>query len=80
LILVAFRVYNLSGNGFITKGELLEVLRLMAGHNLEEDELVAIVDQTFKDADVNRDNLIDFEEFSSAMMRSDSIRNMSITF
>lgn len=52
----------------------------MAGHNLDEEELEAIVEQTFRDVDLNKDNLIDFEEFSSVMLRSDSLRNMSIVF
>ena len=55
----------MAGDGFIKKGELLQVLRLMAGPNLEEEELMTIVEQTFRDADLNRDGLLDFEEFST---------------
>lgn len=64
-VLVTFQVYNLAGDGFIKKAELLQVLRLMAGPNLEEEELMTLVEQTFRDADLNRDGLLDFEEFST---------------
>jgi Ca2+-binding EF-hand superfamily protein len=37
----------------------------MAGPNLEEEELMTLVEQTFRDADLNRDGLLDFEEFST---------------
>lgn len=60
---MAFRVYNLSGDGYIKKDELLYILRLMAGHHLQDEELQPIVEQTFAFADRNEDGVIDQQEF-----------------
>lgn len=60
---VAFKVYNISGDGYIKKDELLSILRLMAGHNLQDEELLPIVEQTFACADHNEDGVIDQQEF-----------------
>lgn len=60
---MAFRVYNLSGDGYIKKDELLYILQLMAGHQLQDEELQPIVEQTFAFADRNEDGVIDQQEF-----------------
>lgn len=61
---MVFEVFNLAGDGQIKKTEVFQVLRLMAGQSLLDDELAAIVDQTFAVSDLNKDGVIDFEEFS----------------
>lgn len=48
------------------------MLRMMVGHNLEEEELQAIVEQTFLAADINGDGAIDFNEFKSVCRPRDS--------
>jgi serine/threonine-protein phosphatase 2B regulatory subunit len=36
---VAFKVYDIDGDGFISNGELFQVLKLMVGTNLKESQL-----------------------------------------
>ena len=48
---------------------MLHVLRLMAGDHLEESQLAPIVDKVFREADMDGDGLIDFQEFTSVSLR-----------
>lgn len=64
LSLVAFRMYNLSGDGFIKREELAQVLGMMAGHEIADDELASIIDHILLELDLNGDERIDFDEFS----------------
>lgn len=61
---VAFRVYDIDGNGVITPSELMEVLRLMVGSNLSDAQLQQIVTKTIQDADLDKDGALNLEEFS----------------
>ena len=36
---VAFKIYDIDGDGFISNGELFQVLKLMVGSNLKESQL-----------------------------------------
>ena len=38
-IAVAFKIYDIDGDGFISNGELFQVLKLMVGSNLKETQL-----------------------------------------
>ena len=60
---VAFAVYDIDGDGFITNGELFEVLKMMVGSNLTDHQLQNIVDKTILEADKDGDGKISFEEF-----------------
>jgi serine/threonine-protein phosphatase 2B regulatory subunit len=51
LLPVAFKVYDVNGDGFVTDDDLLYVLKLMVGDNLAEDQLKAIVKRTITAAD-----------------------------
>ena len=53
-----FNKFDLDGNGFIDKQELAALSQRL-GHQLNEDELTAALD----DLDLNHDGTIDFEEF-----------------
>jgi serine/threonine-protein phosphatase 2B regulatory subunit len=63
LFLVAFQVYDIDQDGFISNGELFQVLKIMVGNNLNEVQLQQIVDKTILEADKDRDGKISFEEF-----------------
>ena len=60
---VAFKIYDIDGDGFISNGELFQVLKLMVGSNLKESQLQQIVDKTILYTDKDNDGKISFDEF-----------------
>lgn len=64
-ILVAFDVYDLDRDGYISNGELFLVLKIMSGDHLKPEELQQVVDKTLRDADKDGDGKISFEEFKA---------------
>lgn len=62
-LLVAFQIYDIDQDGFISNGELFQVLKIMVGNNLNDVQLQQIVDKTIIEADKDKDGKISFEEF-----------------
>ena len=60
---VAFKIYDIDKDGFISNGELFQVLKIMVGSNLNDVQLQQIVDKTIFFADTDGDGKINFEEF-----------------
>jgi len=63
LFTVAFKIYDMDGDGYISNGELFQVLKMMVGNNLKDTQLQQIVDKTIINADTDGDGKISFEEF-----------------
>lgn len=63
--IVAFRIYDMDNDGYISNGELFQVLKMMVGNNLKDTQLQQIVDKTIQFADKDEDGMISFEEFCS---------------
>lgn len=63
VFLVAFRIYDMDKDGYISNGELFQVLKMMVGNNLKDTQLQQIVDKTIINADKDGDGRISFEEF-----------------
>lgn len=61
----AFRIYDVDNDGYISNGELFQVLKMMVGNNLKDTQLQQIVDKTILFADKDEDGRISFEEFCS---------------
>ena len=59
----AFEVYDIDQDGFISNGELFQVLKMMVGTNLKDAQLQQIVDKTILFADTDGDGKISFDEF-----------------
>ena len=62
---VAFKVYDMNNDGFISNAELFQTLKLMVGSNLKDSELQQIVDKTILAGDKDGDGKLSFQEFSS---------------
>lgn len=60
-ILVAFKIYDIDNDGFISNKELFEVLKMMVGNNLTDAQLQQIVDKTILEADEDKDGKISFQ-------------------
>ncbi|PAA78085.1 hypothetical protein BOX15_Mlig003320g1 [Macrostomum lignano] len=59
----AFKIYDIDKDGFISNGELFQVLKMMVGNNLKDTQLQQIVDKTIIFADKDGDGRISYEEF-----------------
>lgn len=59
----AFSIYDIDQDGFISNGELFQVLKTMVGNNLTDKQLQEIVDKTILYADKDGDGKISFQEF-----------------
>lgn len=68
LSLVAFKIYDMDKDGYISNGELFQVLKMMVGNNLKETQLQQIVDKTIIHADTDGDGKISFEEFCAVSL------------
>ena len=69
----AFQIYDIDCNGYISNGELFQVLKMMVGSNLDDVQLQQIVDKTILEADQDRDGKISYEEFKRMISNTDEI-------
>jgi Ca2+-binding EF-hand superfamily protein len=77
----AFKVYDIDNDGYISNGELFQVLKMMVGDNLNDVQLQQIVDKTILEGDEDRDGRISFEEFKNMISDIDTIHEkMTISF
>ena len=59
----AFKIYDINDDGYISNGELFQVLKIMIGNNLNDMQLQQLVDRTIVKADTDFDGKISFDEF-----------------
>jgi len=62
--LVVFDIYDIDGDGYISNGELFQVLKMMVGTNLSDVQLQQMVDKTIIEGDKDKDGKLSFAEFS----------------
>merc|ERR1711991_404363 len=74
----AFRIYDIDKDGYISNGELFQVLKMMVGNNLKDVQLQQIVDKTIMYADKDGDGRISFEEFEVIVGNSDVSSKMVV--
>lgn len=67
---VAFKVYDMDRDGYISNGELFLVLKMMVGNNLKDGQLQQIVDKTIMEADKDGDGKLSFEEFQTMVAQT----------
>ncbi|XP_006758465.1 PREDICTED: calcineurin subunit B type 2 [Myotis davidii] len=63
----AFSIYDMDRDGYISNGELFQVLKMMVGNNLQDRELQQIVDKTIIVLDTDGDGRLSFQEFKAAV-------------
>merc|ERR1712212_1410497 len=74
----AFRIYDIDNDGYISNGELFQVLKMMVGNNLKDTQLQQIVDKTILFADKDDDGKISFEEFCDIVGNTDVHKKMVV--
>jgi serine/threonine-protein phosphatase 2B regulatory subunit len=79
-IKMAFRVYDTKGDGIITKDEIVELLKLMVGNNLTNEQIDLIVQKTMVEYDLDKDGKISEDEFFKMMEKEDIGNKMTIRF
>ena len=73
-----FRIYDMDNDGYISNGELFQVLKMMVGSNLKDTQLQQIVDKTILFADKDEDGKINFEEFCEVVGNTDIHKKMVV--
>ncbi|XP_060711899.1 calcineurin B homologous protein 2 isoform X1 [Hemiscyllium ocellatum] len=76
----AFQLYDLDGDGKISREELIQVLRMMLEAQVTDDQLESITDRTIQEADLDGDGAISFEEFRKSLENINLEHKMSIRF
>merc|ERR1711971_568811 len=56
-----FNIYDIDNDGYISNGELFQVLEMMVGTNLKDTQLQQIVDKTILQPDKDEDGKISYE-------------------
>ncbi|CAH8289372.1 unnamed protein product [Schistosoma guineensis] len=74
----AFKIYDMDKDGYISNGELFQVLKMMVGNNLKDTQLQQIVDKTIMFADKDGDGRISFEEFCEVVSGLDVHKKMVV--
>ncbi|MBZ3885144.1 Calcineurin B homologous protein 1 [Sciurus carolinensis] len=76
----AFRLYDLDKDDKISRDELVQVLRMMVGMNISDEQLGSLADRTIREADQDGDSGISFTEFVKVLEKVDVEQKMSIQF
>ena len=76
----AFQIYDINNDGFISNGELFEVLKMMVGNNLNDTQLQQLVDRTIVKADTDFDGKISFDEFKVMVRDLDVVEKLTINY
>lgn len=73
-------MYDLDDDESISRDELLNILHMMVGANISQDQLLSIAERTIMEADQCGQGKISFEDFCKALERCDVEQKMSIRF
>ncbi|XP_061575914.1 calcineurin B homologous protein 2 [Cololabis saira] len=76
----AFQLYDLDGDGKISRAELLQVLQEMLGLQVNEEQLRCIAERAIQEADRDQDDAISFDEFKKSLEKVNVNEKMSIRF
>lgn len=72
-----FSIYDMDRDGFISNGELFQVLKMMVGKNLSDSQLQQIVDKTINYLDKDQDGKISFDEFQQLVDKKGALADIT---
>lgn len=76
----AFRMYDLDGDGFVSRDDLEGVLRMLVGDYIPSDTLRKLVAGVVEAADLDGDGLISRDEFTSAVDVAGFASRLTVSF
>mmetsp|Transcript_7081 Transcript_7081/g.17104 ORF Transcript_7081/g.17104 Transcript_7081/m.17104 type:complete len:178 (-) Transcript_7081:94-627(-) len=76
----AFSIYDVNKDGYISNGDLFQVMKMMVGDNLGDSQLQQLVDRQIVIADKDEDGQLSFEEFKDAVHNIGVAEQLSIDF
>merc|ERR550534_380382 len=76
----AFSIYDVNKDGFISNGDLFQVMKMMVGENLGEIQLQQLVDRQIVSADQDGDGKLSFEEFKDAVQNIGVAEQLNLDF
>jgi len=65
--LVLFSVYDVDGDGYVSKSDMFSTMKLIVGPKITDANLNDIVDKTITAADEDKDEKLSVEEFKKAL-------------
>ncbi|KAJ7303891.1 hypothetical protein JRQ81_011401 [Phrynocephalus forsythii] len=74
----AFQLYDQDKDGKISRAEMLEVLRMMVGIQVTDEQLESITDRTIQEADKDQDGALSFAEFAKSVEKLNIEQKMSL--
>ncbi|CAK0899300.1 unnamed protein product, partial [Prorocentrum cordatum] len=74
----AFAIYDVNKDGFISNGDLFQVMKMMVGDNLGDVQLQQLVDRQLVMADRDGDGKLSFEEFKEAVQNIGIAEQLSV--
>ena len=77
---LAFRIYDINKDGFISENELFEVMKTMVGDNVRDLTLKEMVKSTIMDGDTTGDGKLTFNEFRTIMKDENIANKMTLQF
>ncbi len=72
---LAFQIYDIDWDGFISNGDLFNSLKLFVGDQLDEIQIQQLADRTMIQVDRDKDGKISYEDFVGSAREMD-IGNM----
>ncbi|KAJ3305995.1 Calcineurin subunit B [Kappamyces sp. JEL0829] len=76
----AFKIYDVDGDGFISRADLYYILKAMTGSSLQDSLVTKLVNDTIIEYDVDQDDALSYLEFKRAMFDSDIEQILCISF
>ena len=80
LAAVAFRMYDLDGDGYVSPDELAHTLKTLMGRALSDSQLEQIVESTILQHDTDGDGRLSFPEFTSLLNAADTENKLCTAF
>lgn len=63
-----FKIYDIDGDGYVTKEELFVILKSLVGSSLNNSQLEQISSKTIADVDSTGEGKMSFEDFKKIFM------------